>query len=504
MSRYHNPVIPGFHPDPSICRVGNDYYLVTSSFEYFPGVPLFHSTDLVHWRQLGHVLTRESQLSLQEAPPSGGIYAPTIRHHHGRFYMITTNVSGSAGRRGHFFVWTDDITKPWSDPVWIEGRGIDPDLFFNDDGRVIFSCTNSKAEIDIQTGKLLAPLPRWEGTGGAAPEAPHIYRVGDFYYTMLAEGGTEYCHMITMARSPRLESPFEPCPHNPILSHRSRSGPIQSTGHGDLIQAPDGRWWLVFLGTRPVRYPWTHYLGRETFLAPVTWQNGWPVVNNGKVVALEMEAEGVPNSESEPLLFVENFESSVLRPEWNFLRNPSQADYRHGAGGLSLRCSPVSLDAIDSPTWIGRRLCHFDTQSTVKLAFDPLTENEEAGMTLYMRAGFHYDIGITRREGRRLIFSRCKVGSLASEKAVTLTGSGETELSVVCDREWFDLGYIEPGGNRTSLMRTEARFLSTEMAGGFTGVFVALYAQGGSRNTSDDSWAHFRQFIYRARPNGSG
>ena len=171
-------------------------------------------------------------------------------------------------------------------------------------------------------------------------------------------------------------------------------------------------------------------------------------------------------------------------------------DYEYGAGFLGLRCSLVSLDAIDSPTWIGRRLCHFNTQTTVKLSFDAQAEGEEAGMTLFMRAGFHYDVGVTRRDGRRLLVARSKVGTLTSEKAIEVAEPGELEISIVCEKEWFDLGYIGNGGNRISLMRTEARFISTEMAGGFTGLFLALYAQG-SRDSGGGSWTRFRDFVYR-------
>jgi len=340
-------------------------------------------------------------------------------------------------------------------------------------------------------------MERWQGTGGHAPEAPHLYRIGDFYYTLLAEGGTEFGHMITIARSRTLEGPFEPCPHNPILSHRSMPSAIQSTGHGDLIQAPDGRWWVVFLGTRPVRYPWTHHLGRETFLAPVTWHEGWPVVNGGKLIALEMDVEGVPDTVKEPVVFEDSFDECVLRPEWNYLRNPKMDHYRQGPDGLSLRCSPVTLDAIDTPTWIGRRLAHFAAQITAKLAFNPATESEEAGLTVYMRAGFHYDVALTRRNGNLVIVARNRVGSITAEKISTpIPATGEIELSILCDAQWFDLGYTDQDGTRASLLRTEARFLSTEMAGGFTGLFIALYAQGGA--ASEDSWAHFRQFTYRA------
>jgi xylan 1,4-beta-xylosidase len=198
---YANPIIPGFYPDPSVCRVGDDYYLVTSSFEYFPGVPVFHSRDLLHWRQIGHCLTRDSQLPLLSVRSSGGIYAPTIRHHNGRFYMVTTNVNGG----GNFYVFTDDPAGEWSEPVFVEQGGIDPSLFFDDDGTVYFTSTGDngiyQSILNIQTGKRLSEIRHlWTGTGGRYPEAPHLYRINGRYYLMMAEGGTEYGHMETIAR----------------------------------------------------------------------------------------------------------------------------------------------------------------------------------------------------------------------------------------------------------------------------------------------------------------
>ncbi len=250
---YQNPVIPGFYPDPSVCRVGEDYYLVTSTFQYFPGVPVFHSRDLVHWRQIGHCLTRASQLPLENASSYGGIYAPTIRYHDGVFYMITTNVN--AGK--HFIVSTSDPAGEWSEPVWIDQAGIDPSLLFDGD-RVYFSWTMRgaiyQAELDIGTGKLLTePRLIWRGTGGRYPEAPHLYKIDGTYYLMVAEGGTENGHMETLARSSSPWGPFEPCPHNPILTHRNRGAhSIQGTGHADVVQAHDGSWWAVFLAFRQV------------------------------------------------------------------------------------------------------------------------------------------------------------------------------------------------------------------------------------------------------------
>ena len=246
---YENPILPGFYPDPSICRVGEDYYLVNSSFEFFPGVPLWHSRDLLHWEQLGYVLTRESQLPLVDCRTSGGIFAPTIRYHDGRFYMITTNVTGG----GNFFVWTDDIRGEWSGPIWIDHQGIDPSLFWDADGKVYYTGTHTdengnncigQFEIDLETGaKLSETKCIWYGTGGKCPEGPHMYRIGNWYYLMIAEGGTEYGHMETIARSRSVWGPFESCPHNPILTHRNAHRvEFQALGHADLVETPEGKW----------------------------------------------------------------------------------------------------------------------------------------------------------------------------------------------------------------------------------------------------------------------
>ena len=272
---YANPVIPGTTPDPSAVRVGDDYYLVTSSFEYFPGVPLYHSRDLVHWRQLGHVLSRDAQLPLRGIPSSQGIYAPTIRHHDGTYYVVTTNMQGG----GSFYVKATAPTGPWSDPIFVrEGEfTMDPSLFFDDDGKVYYTRHGGgreggiyQAEIDVATGVLRAPARLvWKGTGDIWPEGPHLYKVDGTYYLMISEGGTSYEHMVTVARAKSPWGPFEPAPRNPILTHRFLpEHPLQATGHADLLQTPEGRFWLVLLGIRPST-PRRHHLGRET-LSPVS------------------------------------------------------------------------------------------------------------------------------------------------------------------------------------------------------------------------------------------
>ena len=264
MKMYNNPIIPGFYPDPSVCRVGEDYYLVNSSFHYFPGVPIFHSRDLVHWQQIGNVLDRTSQVDLKGIRCSGGIYAPTIRYHKGLFYMITTNVDGC----DNFFVTASSPEGPWSDPIIIGGEGIDPSLFFDEDkvyyvgqrqkknARFFGDCEIWIQELDVTTGKLLGEAAAiWDGAmkDGVWQEGPHLYKKDDYYYIMIAEGGTSISHSVMIARSKSLLGPYEANPNNPILTHRhlGKNHPITCVGHGDLIEAHDGSWWMVHLGCRP-------------------------------------------------------------------------------------------------------------------------------------------------------------------------------------------------------------------------------------------------------------
>ncbi len=485
---YRNPVIPGFHPDPSVCRVGEDYYLVTSSFEYFPGVPIFHSRDLVHWRQIGHCLTRPSQLPLERAPSSTGIYAPTIRHHDGMFYMVTTNVSD--GR--HLYVSTQDPAGEWSEPVWVDvrdqiGGSIDPSLFFDDDGAVYLTCTVPgwrifQAQIDLASGKLLTePCLISRGTGNRWPEGPHLYKIGGLYYLMLAEGGTEYGHLESIARGESPWGPFEPCPHNPILTHRNVESPIQATGHADLIQAHDGSWWLVFLAVRPNGYPPCYHLGRETFLAPVTWTaDGWPVVGDGGKVALDMDAPTLPLHPWPAPPARDDFDAPALALQWNFLRNPRAGDrsLAERPGWLRLKGSAVTLDDVDSPAFVGRRQQHFACRAATLIDFAPGRDGEEAGLTVRMNERHHAEIAVTRRLGQRRVVVRQRIGSLAAEIAGVDVEPGPLVLEIRADRDTYRFGCAPVGEDVRLIASAETRYLSTEVAGGFTGVYLGLYATG--------------------------
>jgi len=509
MSRtYVNPVIPGFHPDPSICRRDDDYFLVTSSFAYFPGIPIFHSRDLIHWNQIGHVLTRESQLPLNGATRdfgflgrclnSLGIWAPTIRWHAGRFYVVSTNMSHG----GHFMVSAVDPAGPWSDPIWIEAPGIDPSLFFAEDGRVYLTANSWPhgptglwlSELNILSGRLLAP-PRiiWRGMGAKSPEGPHIFRRGNYYYLLAAEGGTEAGHLVSVARSADLWGPYEGCPHNPLLSHRSLDHPIQSTGHGDMLKAKDGSWWLVFLGTRPVGYPPTHVLGRETFLAPVSWVNGWPVVNQGNPVGTCMAAPEWILGDAKSADTHEDFDAPLLSSSWNFIRNPDPGSWSLTArpGFLRLHCRAEALgEKYRSPSLVLSRQDSLKMTVETRVEFAPVGANDEAGLVVYMNESHFASVGVVKSKGgRQTRWSRC-IGDINVVELGPPVADGAVTLRLECTPESYRFFLISDVGSR-QLGSVPTYLLSTEVAGGFTGVFVGLYAtspEAPSNTPADFDW----------------
>jgi alpha-N-arabinofuranosidase len=492
---FRNPVIPGFHPDPSVVRVGEDYYLVTSSFEFFPGVPIFHSRDLVHWRQIGHVLTRPSQVPLEGARASGGIFAPTLRYHAGTFYMITTNVTGG----GNFYVTAKDPAGPWSEPVWLEGQGgIDPSLLFDDDGTVYFASNGGApgasegrgiylSTLDVNTGAITSrPRLVWGGTGKRYPEGPHLYHVNGYYYLLIGEGGTEYGHMVSIGRSRSPWGPYEACPRGPILTHRDTEAdqPIQGTGHADLVQDQEGRWWTVFLAFRP-QADYAHHLGRETFLAPVTWDaDGWPAVNEGKLISFDMKVDGLPASPVAASPVRDDFDRA-LGPAWNYLRNPEMASYSlsERQGWLVLHGRAATLGAVASPAFVARRQEHFDARAATRVDVTPKRKGDEAGLSVYMNPTHRYELGVRLGATGREVFLRQTVGPYLSADTATAAMPGMNPL--VLEVKATPIEYVFFAGPGPSALReigrASTRYLSSEVAGGFTGVYFGLYATGNGR-----------------------
>jgi alpha-N-arabinofuranosidase len=496
---YKNPIIPGFHPDPSICKAGEDYYLVTSSFEYFPGVPLFHSKDLIHWEQIGHSLTRPTQLSLDKCGVSGGIYAPTIRYYKGIFYMITTNIS-----RGNFIVNTKDPAGEWSQPIWLQQPGIDPSLFFEDDKCFLTTNPNNTiylCEINPLTGQqLTTSKPIWTGTGGRYPEAPHIYKKDGWYYLMISEGGTEYGHKVTIARSKNVDGPFESNPANPILTNsnvNAQMNSIQGTGHADLIQANDSSWWMVCLAFRP-QTGQHHLLGRETFLAPVSWdKNAWPVVNGNGTIDINMNVPTLPQKPVKEVSYATDFNEKTLGFEWNYLRNPNTNNYSltETPGHLRLKTSTIKLDDIDSPTFIGRRQEHINFAATISMDLLDAQNGDESGLTVFMNNKSHYDLFLRQAaNGKRSIVLRYQLGELTHIDAEIIIPKRKVDLQVKGDADYYSFAYSTDGSSFHHLSKMDVRYLSSETAGGFTGIYLGLFIT--SENAQSKGFADFDKFTY--------
>ncbi len=496
--KYRNPVIPGFFPDPSICRVDDTYYLVCSSFHYFPGVPLFESKDLINWTQIGHVLTRESQLPLSKANSAGGIYAPTIRCHNGRFYMVTTNVSEG----GNFYVWTDDIHGAWSDPIYVEQGGIDPSLYF-EDGKAYFMSNGTdefgkarifQCEIDIETGKKLTESRAiWEGTGGRFLESPHIYKINGIYYLMASEGGTEYGHMVVYARSTNLYGPFESYPGNPVLTNRNLGGyRIQGCGHADLVDDPEGNWWMVHLGFRQLgNWVMHHITGREVYLVPVTFgEDGWFTAGVDGTTRAEMETNRIPDTVLQLPVRDMTFENTEVGVDWCYMKNPAEEDYACTGKSFRLRSNGASLnDTEGTPTFLALR----QQEMNLQIACDVAVCEEEAGITLYMVPDQHYEIAVRKTESGHEVIRRLRIGDVEQVDGlfpIPAECNGTARLIVNCSDYLYGF-QAEIGGVLHDLGSAQTKYLSTELAGNFTGVMIGLYAQG----KKTDRFAEFTNFL---------
>lgn len=516
--QYTNPIIPGFHPDPSICCVGDDYYLVTSSFEFFPCIPLFHSKNLVDWVQIGYCIMNRDYLPLMHGNPNAsGIYAPTIRYHNGRFYVICTNVTTSDTtdtRYGNFIVSTTNPRGQWSQPIWLKCKGIDPSLFFDEDGKVYFCGTNGGVylcQINPDTGEILSEQQNiWQGTGGCYPEGPHIYHRDGWYYLMIAEGGTEYGHMETIARSKKIEGPYKNYEKNPILSSRSLGLPIMATGHADLVEDKNKNWWAVCLGVRPISYPPKYNLGRETFLVPVKWTlDGWPVLGNHGVVEVTVHTDlletgntieitktviPVPRSD-EPYEFYDDFSSFELSLRWNYLYNPDLRYIKHDSYGLALQGMKTTLSDADISTFLAFRQEHHNCVVRLKLKFSPAHEGEEAGVAVYMNRDHHYEMALARLEEKVCLIVRRRIGTLWKIEQNTIYDCEEVFMELEATKEFYRFRYSSDGINFHELGKGESKYLTTEVGGNFTGNFFALYATGNGevcKNIAYFKWVHYK------------
>ncbi len=518
---FRNPVLPGFHADPSVCRAGDDFYLVNSTFQYFPGVPVFHSKDLIHWEQIGNCLTRPSQLDLtglykQDNPELGwtnaGVYATTIRENKGRFYMVTTVFPS----RRHFYVWTDNPAGEWSEPIVIDFAigSCDPTLYFEGD-KCYFLWKEGDikiCEIDVETGKKIGEIHHLgTGLGGRYTEGPHIYKKDGYYYLMLAEGGTEQGHHVNILRSRNLFGPYEPNRANPILSHfnmEMQGSEIQGLGHADLVQAPDSTWWMICLGYRTSGYL-LHVMGRETMLAPVRWdENAWPVVNGNGTLTTDMRCTTLPQVPMplDPVREEFNYVkrdvpaasySSIGFPwGWHSIGNPDYSRYSltERKGWLRLKPTTTTLDKATSPTFVARRQTEKVFTATTLLDASHIGEGMQTGITAYAAPLNHYDVIVEKRDGKLYAKANIRIGELAHcDKEVPLN-SNKVYLRITSDAAYYYMQVSDDGKRFQTLAKMDFRYVSTEVIGGFTGVMLGAFAQCTS---TDNMYADFDWFEYK-------
>lgn len=515
--KYHNPILAGFYPDPSICRVGDDYYIVTSTFAYFPGLPVFHSTDLVNWKQIGHAMDRNEQLDQSNAGVSRGLFAPTIRYRNGTFYIICTLID----KKGNFIITAKDPAGPWSNPIWLpEVQGIDPSIFFDDDGKMYITYNNDAPErkplydghrtirnieydlvqqktvgkevILVNGGVDISKKPIWI-------EAPHIYKIDGWYYLMCAEGGTGYNHSEVIFRSKNVNGPYEPGPINPILTQRdldkSRKNPITTAGHADLVQTKEGNWYAVFLACRS--YDDDYYnTGRETFLTPVEWKDGWPLINPGfKEIQYQYPVpyaatKQVNNAFSGNFQFRDDFEGDKLNERFVYLRNPEKDIVKLGKGILEIPLKPNTVAESLTPAMVAFRQSHLQGSGVARLSFNAKSDNEKAGLIIFQSEHSYYFLSKSIKNKKPVVelYKSAKNKNEKNELLATapLDNTKPIDLKIEADNDSYSF-YFSTGNNKWNLLKdkVDARFLSTKDAGGFVGCMFGLYATSEGKPSSN-------------------
>lgn len=507
---FYNPIIPGWYSDPSVVRTGDDYYLVTSTFGYYPAVPLYHSRDLVNWRLVRNILDRPGQLPglVGQSLDRGGVYAPQISYNpaNSTYYMVTTEV----GRKeGHFYVTATDPEGEWSDPVWLKGiDGIDPSFFFDDDGCayiVYKEDTTGKPKwsnyrcirfiaFDTATGQTTGES--WQlAEEGVGPEerldrdeGPHIYKVDGSYILLCAEGGTSTHHSAVVYRADSLRGPYRRWSRNPALTQRylkdKRSNPVTCAGHADLVMTPEGEWWGVFLGCRPGPGGF-QALGRETFLMPVKWsRDGFPYFTQSQdTVPLILHRDGVVRDTavccSGNFTWRDDFSGERLRPEWIGLRG-STADYCMLDGKcLHMQCCRELSTSKGVPAYIGRRIQHHKFEASARMKFKPHNAGESAGLLMLKNESRQYYLAVCADRVELRTLSPKEVKVLASAKMPCKAGR-EVELRVVSDGICYAF-YVRPAEESAEWTpvaeNVDASYLACERTGGFTGATIGLYAE---------------------------
>ncbi|QHQ26861.1 glycoside hydrolase family 43 protein [Xanthomonas albilineans] len=506
---YRNPVLAGFYPDPSVTRVGAHYYLVNSSFAYFPAIPVFESRDLVHWRQISNVVERPEQLDFDGLDVSRGMFAASIAQHRGRFYVVGTAVDSG----GNFIATANDPAGPWSPLHWLPDiDGIDPSLFFDEDGSAYLLNNGPPVGTPRYAGHRAIWMQRFDLTrmqpvgprqvlvdGGADPaskpiwiEGPHLYKHDGWYVLSCAEGGTAAQHSQVALRSRTLWGPYQPAPHNPILTQRDlpagRAHPVSNAGHADLVEGPDGRWWAVFLASRP--YAQNRYnTGRETFLLPVTWQDDWPsILPAGQPIAYVVPGlaalDDAHAADIAPLsgnfVWRDDFDAPQRNRRWLLLRTPKRAwlDLRTRPGWLTLQPDTQGLEGSGNPAFLAYRQQHTRFDASVALQL-PTPPSVVAGLAAFQNANAWYVLGVHRHGGSIEAFVEKRDGKHSHVLArTTLHAKGVLRLKIAGDGGRYSFAIASEGQDWRWLRRNDdAAMLSTALAGGFVGTMLGPYAR---------------------------
>ena len=515
---FNNPILAGFYPDPSICRAGDDFYIVNSSFAYYPGLPLFHSKDLLNWTPIGYAMDRPEQLDLDGAGVSRGLFAPSISYHNGTFYIVCTEVS----KLGNFVITAKDPKGPWSKPVSLpQVNGIDPSLFFDDNGKayILFNSippnnislhdghrTIRMFEFDPENGKVtgdekllvnggtdMAKKPVWI-------EGPHLLKKDGWYYLICAEGGTGYNHSEVVFRSQSPEGPFVSYEKNPILTQRqldpNRKNPVTTTGHADFVQATDGKWWAVFLACRP--YEGDYYnAGRETFMTPVVWKDGWPEFDlGGQEVKYSYPINAIADTKREPFNgnyhFRDDFNSKTLNTRYRFLRTVRNNwyDLSAKAGSLTLKLQPETCAGKGNPSFVGFNQPHLKGEAAASVRFTPTAGNEKAGLLLFQNEKTYYYLCKSLQDNKPVV--ALYKGTELMTSAPLSADNKEVFFKIEADGSKYSFYYgLEKNKWQLLQDKVDAKYLSTKSAGGFVGCLYALYATAEgkpSENTALYDW----------------
>ena len=506
---YLNPIVAGYYPDPSVTRVGNDYYLVNSSFAHYPGLPIFHSTDLVNWTQIGNAIDRPGQLDFSGRAISEAVFAPDISYHDGTFYIVNTCVQC----RGNFVITAKNPAGPWSDPIWLPFEGIDPSIYWEGNRAYI---VNNRApdetprydghraiwvqEYDWRAGKMVGESTQLINGGvdlSKKPvwiEGPHIFKKDGWYYLTAAEGGTSVNHSQVVFRSKALRGPFVPFAGNPILTQRdldpNRPHPISAAGHAELVQTQNGDWWATFLATRPYAEDF-YNIGRETFLLPVTWKDGWPMIlEPGKPVPWTHAKPDLPASPAPKLPtsgdfgYVDSFDGDRLAMPWIGIRTPKTPFYRVANGRLSIDSGAPLGDRSGVPAFVGRRQQHVVADVATTLTFTPTRDGARDGLAAIQNDYAYLFFGLTRIDGQPRIALYVREGKNTRDEAAPerlvasapLTAKGPVTLSIHAKGGMMTFDYQTGGKPMTLTSDVDVRFLSTARAGGFVGTVIGPYA----------------------------